>query len=40
MAGASAHYEEVKDLVAAEIFMLTVEKREFQRVDDAAPLYR
>ena len=36
MAEASAHDEEMEDLVGAEIFMLRVEDRQFQRVDDSA----
>ena len=36
MASAPAHYKEVEDLVAAEVLMPVVEKRQLQRVDDAA----
>ena len=36
MAEASAHDEEMEDLVGAEIFMLRVEDRQFQRVDHTA----
>ena len=36
MAEASAHDEEMEDLVGAEIFMLRVEDRQFQSVDHAA----
>ena len=36
MACASAHYEEMEDLVAAEVFVLAVEQRQLQCVDHAA----
>ena len=36
MAGASAHYKQVENLVTAEIFMPAVEERELQRVNDTA----
>ena len=33
MACASAHYEQMEDLMAAEILMPAVEDRQFQRID-------
>ena len=36
MAGASAHYKQVENLVTAEIFMPAVEERELQCVNDTA----
>jgi len=36
MAGASAHHEQMEDLVAPEILVPAVEKRQLQSVDHAA----
>ena len=36
MAGASGHYEQMEDLVASEIFVLIVENRKFECIDDTA----
>lgn len=36
VAKASAHYKQVKDLVGAKEFVLCVEKRKLQRVNDSA----
>lgn len=34
MTSAAAHNEEVEDFVAAEILVLQIENREFERIDD------
>lgn len=36
MARASAHHEEMEDLMASEILMPAVKNRKLQRIDDAA----